>query len=181
MHIATVIKEKRIRAYHIGDTIHDEKHRNGENMVEFKANIADPESGKTYQTMVAGHHANSLIGKVIGDEFDGIFVGLPGYKLILTGGSDKEGFPMRRDLPGTVRRKILTARSTGFQGKLKQRKRKPINTKPGRENMMDGVRRKKMFRGNTISPQIMQINMKITSYGPKQVEEMLDIKKEEKK
>lgn len=150
-------------------------------MVEFKANIADPRTGKTFQTVVAGHHANSLIGKVIGDEFDGIFVGLPGYKLVLTGGSDKQGFPMRKDLQGTLRKKVLVAKSTGYRAKLKQKKKKPVNTEPGRWNMMEGVRKRKSFRGNTISPEIMQINMRITSHGPKAIEEMLKVKEEQAK
>lgn len=169
------IKEKNIRAYHITrpETV--------KTMVEFKANIADPRNGKTYQTVVSGHHANSLIGKVIGDEFDGIFVGLPGYKLVLTGGSDKQGFPMRKDLMGTQRKKVLVAESTGFQAKLKQKKRKAVNTKQGREKMMGGVRRRKTLRGNTISPEIIQVNMRITSYGPKEITEMLQAKKEPKK
>ncbi len=46
-------------------------------MVQFTAVISDPKSKKSYQTVVSGHHANSLIGTKIGDEFDGIFVGLP--------------------------------------------------------------------------------------------------------
>jgi small subunit ribosomal protein S6e len=150
-------------------------------MVEFKANIADPRTGKTFQTVVSGHHANSLIGKVIGDEFDGIFVGLPGYKLVLTGGSDKQGFPMRKDLQGTLRKKVLVAKSTGYRAKLKQKKKKPVNTEPGRWNMMEGVRKRKSFRGNTISPEIMQINMRITSHGPKAIEEMLKVKEEQAK
>jgi small subunit ribosomal protein S6e len=150
-------------------------------MVEFKANISDPMTGKTYQTMVTGHHANSLIGKVIGDEFDGIFVGLPGYKLILTGGSDKQGFPMRKDLQGSMRKKVLVATSTGFKAKQKQKKKKPVNTKAGRWNMMSGVRRRKNMRGNTISPEIIQINMKITSHGPKAIEDMLKGKEDKEK
>ena len=32
---------------------------------EMKSFIADPKAGKTYQTTVSGHHANSLIGKKI--------------------------------------------------------------------------------------------------------------------
>jgi small subunit ribosomal protein S6e len=150
-------------------------------MAEFKANISDPKSGKTYKTVVGGHHANSLIGKGIGDEFDGIFVGLPGYKLVLTGGSDKEGFPMRRDLGGTGRRKIMIAKSLGFQAKLKQKKKKPVNTKAGRYPMMNGVRKRKTVRGNTISGEIIQINMRITSYGPKDVSEVLKIKEDQAK
>ena len=124
-------------------------------MVEFKANISDPKSGKTYQTVVTGHYANSLVGKKIGEEFDGIFVSLPGFKLILTGGSDKDGFPMRPDLSGQRRKKILVSRSLGFKPKD------------------DGVRRRKTFRGNVISPDIVQINMKITTHGSKKVEELI--------
>lgn len=124
-------------------------------MVEFKAVIADPKSGKTYQTAVAGHHANSLIGKKIGDEFDGIFVSLPGYKLQLTGGSDKDGFPMRKDIHGMKRRKVLLSNSTGFKA-----------TKPG-------MRRRKSICGDTISPDIIQVNMKISSYGSKPIEDAL--------
>jgi small subunit ribosomal protein S6e len=124
-------------------------------MVEFKAVIADPKAGKTYQTTVSGHHANSLIGKKIGDEFDGIFVSLPGYKLILTGGSDKDGFPMRKDIHGMKRRKVLLSESTGFSA------------------LKPGMRKRKSICGDTISPDIIQVNMKITSYGSKPIEDAL--------
>ena len=130
-------------------------------MVEFKAIIADPKAGKTFQTIVSGHHANSLIGKKIGDEFDGIFVSLPGFKLILTGGSDKNGFPMRKDIHGMKRHKILVSKGLGF---------KP--DKPGK-------RKRKTLCGDTISPDIIQVNMKITSYGSKSIENLL--KQEDKK
>jgi len=124
-------------------------------LVEFKANITDPKTGKTYQTVVSGHYANSLVGKKIGEEFDGIFVSLPGFKLVLTGGSDKDGFPMRPDLTGQRRKKVLVSKSLGFRPKD------------------DGVRRRKTFRGNVVSPDIVQINMKITTHGSKKVEELL--------
>jgi len=149
--------------------------------VEFKANISDPKTGKTYKTVVAGQHANSLVGKAVGDEFDGIFVGLPGYKLVLTGGSDKEGFPMRNDLGGTGRRKILVSKSQCFSAKLKQKKKKPVNTEPGRYPMMHGVRKRKSMRGNSISGDIIQLNMKIVSYGPRDISEMLKLKEEQLK
>jgi small subunit ribosomal protein S6e len=124
-------------------------------MVEFKAVIADPKKGKTYQTVVSGHHANSLIGKKIGDEFDGIFVSLPGYKLIVTGGSDKDGFPMRKDIHGMKRRKVLLSNSIGFHA-----------NKPG-------MRKRKSICGDIISPDLIQVNMKITSYGSKPIEDAL--------
>src|SRR5512136_1105105 len=102
-------------------------------MVEFKAVISDPKTGKTYSRTIAGHYASALVGKKIGDDVDGLFVSLPGYKLKITGGSDKDGFPMRRDLPGPRRRPVLVSGGTGFH--------------PER----GGVRRRKNLRGNTVS------------------------------
>lgn len=131
-------------------------------MVEFKAVINDVKTGKSYQATVAGHHANSLIGKKIGDVVDGIFVSLPGYKLTIAGGSDKDGVPMRSDLPGVRRKNILLTKGTGFA------------------SPEEGMRRRKLVRGNTVSPDTTQINMTITTAGSKTVEELLP-KKEEKK
>ena len=36
-------------------------------MVDFKVVVNDTKNGKSYQIPVTGHHANSLIGKKIGD------------------------------------------------------------------------------------------------------------------
>jgi small subunit ribosomal protein S6e len=124
-------------------------------MVEFKAVINDVHTGKSYKVGVEGHHANSLIGKRIGEVVDGIFVGLPGYKLMITGGSDKDGFPMRKDLPSPRRRKVLLAGGIGF---------KPV---------MGGERRRKTIRGNTVSPDTSQLNMKVTQQGSKSIEDLL--------
>ncbi len=136
-------------------------------MVEFKAVIADPKSGKCYQNSISGHHANSLIGKKIGDEFDGIFVSLPGYKLIVTGGTDKAGFAMRRDIQGSRLKKILTAESTGYRSKSRHKnKHKPLVHEKG-------MRKRIVVRGNTISPDIIQINMRISSHGSKPIEDLL--------
>lgn len=128
-------------------------------MVEFKAVINDMKSGRSYQVTVEGHHANSLIGKKIGDVVDGIFVGLPGYKLTITGGSDKDGFPMRKDLPGSKRRRLLLSGGIGFK------------------STENGQRRRKTVRGNAISPETSQLNLKVTHPGSKSIEDLL--KKEE--
>ena len=122
-------------------------------MVEFKAVIADPKSGKTYKRDITGQYANVLVGRKIGEEIDGLFVGLPGYKLQIAGGSDKDGFPMRHDLPGPRRRRVLLSGGVGFH--------------PARL----GVRKKKTVRGNTVSPDILQLNLKITQRGPKSIED----------
>jgi len=132
-------------------------------MVEFKVVVNNPKDGKSYNVQVTGHHANSLIGKKIGDEVDGIFVSLPGYKLQITGGTDKDGFPMRKDLPGMIRKRLLLTKGVGFRPKEK------------------GLRKRKMVHGNTISQNIVQINMKITKQGPRAIEELLALQKKEEK
>jgi small subunit ribosomal protein S6e len=130
-------------------------------MVEFKVVVNDTKKGNSHQVQVSGHHANSLIGKKIGDEVDGIFISLPGYKLQITGGTDKDGFTMKKDFPGVGRRRLLLSRSQGF--------------KSGER----GVRRKKSVKGNTINQDIVQINMKVVKYSSKPISQL--IKSEEKK
>jgi small subunit ribosomal protein S6e len=122
-------------------------------MAEFKVVVSD--DAASWQITVDGHHANSLIGKKIGDEVDGIFVSLPGYTLKITGGTDRDGFVMRKDVPGITRKKIMTARSPGFKPKD------------------DGVRRRITVCGNTVSLNISRINMKVTKKGAKPVTDLL--------
>jgi len=125
------------------------------NMVEFKVVVNDA-NGKSYQVQVSGHHANSLIGKKIGDEVDGIFISLPGYKLQITGGTDKDGFSMRPDLPGMGRRRLLLSEGKGYKAIEK------------------GTRRKKSVRGNTINQDVVQINMKVTKAGSKPINGLVE-------
>lgn len=131
-------------------------------MVEFKAVIADTKNGKSFNTVVSGQHANRLLGMKIGDEFDGLFVSLPGYKLKITGGSDKDGFPMRRDLPGQQRKKVVLSGGVGFRPET------------------NGQRKRKQLRGNTISADIVQVNMSVTSFGPRSIDEQLKQEEETK-
>jgi len=130
-------------------------------MVEFKVVINDTKNGKSHQVQVSGHHANSLIGKKIGDEVDGIFISLPGYKLQVTGGTDKNGFAMRRDLSGMSRRRLLLSKSSGFKPKEK------------------GLRKKKSIRGNTVNQDIVQINMKVTKHSSKPIDKLINIEKKD--
>ena len=124
-------------------------------MAEFKTVIAAPKSKMTNKKVLSEDKSNALVGKSIGEEIDGIFVELPGYKLKITGGSDKSGVPMRGDLDGNQRRKILMKGSVGFN---------PVK---------DGQRKRKLVRGRTLSSDISQVNLKIIDYGPKSIEELL--------
>jgi small subunit ribosomal protein S6e len=106
----------------------------------FKIVVSDPKSRKAWQVE---KEAAPLVGMKIGEKFDGSIIGISGYSLQITGGSDKDGFPMRKDLPGAGRKKILLTKSVGFRGLGK------------------GVRKRKSVRGNTISNDIVQINVKV--------------------
>ena len=113
----------------------------------------------TYQLEV--DEAKALNGLVIGDEFDGGIVGLDGYTLHITGGSDKNGFTMKKDVPGTRRIKSLLTGGIGYHPKA------------------DGVKRRKTVRGNTIADDIVQINSVVVKEGAKPIAEILGAGEEE--
>ena len=129
-------------------------------MAELKIVINDVKSGKSYQKLLQD---DSMQGKKINDKVDGKLLGLHGYELQITGGTDNAGFPMRQDVEGTARRKILIGKSTGLRKAPK------------------GIRYRKSVIGNTIHSRTVQVNAKIVKYGDKPVEDLLGIKKEEKK
>ncbi|AGB49723.1 ribosomal protein S6E (S10) [Methanomethylovorans hollandica DSM 15978] len=123
-------------------------------MADFKVVVSDPKT-KSYQFDVKGPEANKFIGKAIGQDIDGSIVGLSGYKLVITGGSDKSGMVMRPDLPGPKRKRILVSTGVGYSPKA------------------DGMRRRKTMHGKEISPNIVQINTKVIEYGEKSIEEII--------
>ena len=75
-------------------------------MAEFKTVIADPKNKMAYQKVLSEEKSNALVGKSVGEEIDGIFLDLPGYRLKITGGADGSGVPMRGDIDGNQRRRL---------------------------------------------------------------------------
>lgn len=132
---------------------------------------------------VSGNNLSQFLGKKIGDVVDGIFVGegeqtLAGYKLEITGGSDKTGTPMRSDLSGGNRQSILVTASTGFKGhnlvhKAKKGEKKRFRYKP------DGMRKRRYFRGNTVTQDTRQINLKVVEAANKSLADILGASSEE--
>ena len=123
-------------------------------MADFKVVISDPKSKNSYQKELEQHQSQCL-GKKINDKIKGDAFGLTGYELQITGGSDKDGFPMRSDMEGIGRKKILVTAGVGFHSKKK------------------GERKRKSIRGNTISTAISQINTKVVTYGSKPIEKLI--------
>jgi small subunit ribosomal protein S6e len=117
--------------------------------------VSDSKTGKAYKIEGKDAEASTLfIGKRIGDLVDADMIGLGGYVLEIKGGSDKEGMPMRKDVMGTARKRIL------------------ITSPPGYRPKEEGKRRRKSIRGNEISTEISQINVVVKEYGRKPLEEL---------
>ena len=130
-------------------------------MVEFKVNVGDPATKKTYKVELKGDDATKLVGKKIGDKFRGELIGLSGYELTITGGSDKAGFPMRPSVPGMARKRLLLTDGVGFHPKKYK-----------------GQRRRKSVHGNTVSMNMVQLNTKVTKSGAQPIDKILGAKKE---
>jgi len=93
----------------------------------FKVVIGDPSTGKCEQKESDDAATKALTGLKIGDTVKGELFGLPGRTLVVTGGSDDCGFPMRRDISGTLRKRILITGGVGFHASEKgQRRRKTV-------------------------------------------------------
>lgn len=136
-------------------------------MAKFKVILSDPETGKSQIVELEGSRAVPLVGRRLGETIDGTAVGLGGHKLKITGGSDKDGFPMRPDIHGGIKTRVILTKGVGFHSTRK------------------GERRRKTLRGSVITEEIVQINMKITEK-PKKAKkpeqpEKAEIKEAEKK
>jgi small subunit ribosomal protein S6e len=131
-------------------------------MAKFKIIISDPETGTSKVVELEETRAVPLIGRKIGEVIDGSVVDLPGHKAQIIGGSDKDGFPMRRNVHGGVRRRVILSGGVGFN---------PQN---------EGERRRKTVRGNVITDEIVQLNMKIVER-PKQPKESKKTKEKREK
>jgi small subunit ribosomal protein S6e len=116
-------------------------------MATFQVAVADPDEGATYQTEVDGQSANRFLGRSIGEDVDGGAVGLDGYTLEITGGSDDTGRPMRGDVDGPDLTEVLLEGGVGYE--------------PSRE----GERKRVTVRGAEISEAVAQVNATIVEHG----------------
>jgi small subunit ribosomal protein S6e len=112
-------------------------------LAKFKIIVSDPETGKSQSIEVEESQAVPLIGRKVGEVIDGAAVKLSGYKLKITGGSDKDGFPIRPNIHGGVRVGAILSEGVGFHSSNK------------------GERKRKTLRGNVITDSIVQVNIKV--------------------
>ena len=74
-------------------------------------------------------------------------VGFPGYSFKITGGSDDAGIPMRKDVHGSVKKRIFIGHPPCYHPKR------------------PGERRWKVIRGNVVADNMTQVNVVVTQYG----------------
>ena len=126
-------------------------------MVRFQLNLADAK--QSYKKEIDNDAmTRHLIGKEVGNELEGKFIGFDGYLFKITGGSDHAGFPMSPGVEGAMPKRILVGhRAVGY--------------KPTRK----GKRQRKRVRGGMISEDIYQITLKIITrdQNSKAIEELL--------
>jgi len=125
--------------------------------------VISVKSGQTFQTDLSEDKAALLFGKKISDIIEGDLLNLPGYKLRITGGSDDSGFPMRPEIEGNGKFKLLLSKGPGYKIKRK------------------GERKRKTIRGNTIDQTIVQVNTKVIEEGPTPLSELLPKKEKDEK
>lgn len=123
--------------------------------------IIGNDAGNTFQIELGEDGADFLKGKKIGETFSGDALDLEGYKIKITGGSDKNGFPMRKGIQSTGRTKKILKDGTGI-------------TKP-----KNGVRRRKTVRGEILSDSIEQVNCQVVEKGEEDLKNLLGPSEEE--
>lgn len=121
-------------------------------MAKFKVIVSDPQAGTSKVVEIEEARASPFIGRRLGETIDGSAVDLPAHTVQILGGSDKDGVPMLGNVHGGVRRRVVLSGGTGFSAKKK------------------GERRRKTVRGNIITDEIVQINMKIVERPAKPAE-----------
>ncbi len=105
--------------------------------------ISDPEDGTSQKVELEDAMINSLVGRRIGEVIDGTIANLAGYKIKLTGGTDKDGIPMRPDVHGGVKGRYILSGGVGYRPKNK------------------GERKRVVVRGNIISNETTFLNFMI--------------------
>ena len=129
----------------------------------FKINISD-KNGKTYKLELESEELN---GKELHDKIQGkeLLPALEGYEFEITGASDKAGFTALENVEGIGLKKVLLTYGKAMH-------RKPKGVKKKNKRMQKGLRLRKTVRGKIISPDIIQINMKIVGEGSKKLQEI---------
>ena len=131
----------------------------------FKINIAE-KTGKTYKLEL---ESEELIGKELHDKISGkeLLADLSDYEFEIAGTSDKAGFTSHKDVAGISLKKMLFTYGKAMKKRPRREGKKKISNPTPK-----GLRLRKTVRGRVISPDIVQINLKIIKQGKKPLSEI---------
>jgi len=122
--------------------------------------VVGTKAGKSYNIEVKDDLAAVFIGKRVGDTVSVTPLGLKGYEVKITGGSDKQGFPVRKDLHKAGRGKaLMSSRTIGYRPEK------------------DGIRVRKTVVGDIIDENISQINTVVVKEGKDSIDKLLGLGK----
>jgi len=108
-------------------------------LTQFKIIVSD-KNGKSVSKELKDKEAQPLVGLRVGEIVDASVVGITPGKIQLKGGSDKSGTPIRSDVHGGVKKYVLLSKGAGMR------------------DDREGIRKRKLVRGNMITEEIYQIN-----------------------
>lgn len=133
----------------------------------FKINIGE-KSGKTYKLET---EAEALVDKELHQTIDGkeIRDDLEGYEFEITGASDKAGFTAMESVPGIGLKRVLLTYGKGMHKRPKREGKKKISN-----HNPKGLRLRKTVRGKIISPEIVQVNLKVVKKGKKSLKDIFE-------
>lgn len=112
--------------------------------------VLEIDDERKLQSLYDRRMAQEVEGATIGEEFDG-------YTLRISGGNDKQGFPMRQGILTNTRVRLLCKK--GHSGYRQRRA---------------GERKRKSLRGCIVSNDISVLNLVVTAEGPKPIVGLTD-------
>jgi len=105
--------------------------------------VSNPADGTSQRVELDDQQLRALYGTRIGQVVEGAVAGMQGYKIKLTGGTDKDGIPMRPDVHGSAKARVVLSGGVGYKPKNK------------------GDKKRKVVRGNTVSTETTFLNFTI--------------------
>jgi len=105
--------------------------------------VSNPADGTSQRVEIDDQQLRALYGTRIGQVVEGAVAGMQGYRIRLTGGTDKDGIPMRPDVHGSAKARVVLSGGVGYKPKDK------------------GEKKRKVVRGNTVNPEIAFLNFTV--------------------
>eukprot|EP00998_Keelungia_sp_KM082_P007458 NODE_3653_length_866_cov_1447.832206_g3631_i0.p1 GENE.NODE_3653_length_866_cov_1447.832206_g3631_i0~~NODE_3653_length_866_cov_1447.832206_g3631_i0.p1 ORF type:complete len:240 (+),score=61.24 NODE_3653_length_866_cov_1447.832206_g3631_i0:66-785(+) len=123
--------------------------------------IAEPTTGATKTHTIDDEKTLLLLhDKRMSQIFEGDLIGFPGYEFKITGGCDRDGFPMKQGVMANSRVRLLLERGTvGFQAWRKR----------------VGARKRRSVRGCIVGGDIAVLNLTVQKQGPEPIEGLTDV------